>query len=53
MIVYMLCEEDFAKLRELQAQLDNGTDRERDYGHRLWLVLNNAVCDDLKEEDPS
>ena len=30
------------KLRQIQAQLHAGTDRERDYGHRIWLVLNRA-----------
>ena len=35
--------EDMAKLRKLASELHGGTDRERDYGHRLWLILQRAV----------
>jgi len=35
-------EDQFKKLRKLQSQLHGGTDRERDYGHRLWLVCNEV-----------
>jgi hypothetical protein len=30
------------QLRKLQADLHGGTDRERDYGHKLYLYLNRA-----------
>lgn len=32
----------FEQLQRLQAQLHGGTDRERDFGHRLWLLLGRA-----------
>ena len=35
-------EDQFKKLRKLQSQLHGGTDSERDYGHRLWLVCNEV-----------
>jgi hypothetical protein len=37
---HMVDPDDVAKLRKLSAQLHGGTDRERDYGHRLWLIVN-------------
>ena len=36
--------DDVRKLREISAGLHMGTDRERDYGHRLWLVLDNLIA---------
>lgn len=39
---YMLDAEDFEKLRRLAERLHSGTDRERDEGHRLWLILERA-----------
>lgn len=46
----MLLDEDAVeKLRKLAAELQAGTDRERDYGHRLWLVLKDAPVVDEKE----
>ena len=37
---HMVDPDDVAKLRRLSSQLHGGTDRERDYGHRLWLIVN-------------
>jgi hypothetical protein len=37
--VFYLDEDQLAKLRLLADQLQGGSDRERDYGHRLWLVV--------------
>lgn len=37
---YMIDEDQFAKLERMHIQLHGGTDRERDYGHRLWLLCN-------------
>ena len=39
---FLFDEDQFKKLRTLHAQLHGGTDRERDYGHRLWLVCNEV-----------
>jgi hypothetical protein len=36
---HMVDPEDVAKLRRLSSQLHGGTDRERDYGHRLLLIV--------------
>ena len=41
MRVYLVDEYQLRKLRELMLQLQGGSDRERDYGHRLWLLLND------------
>lgn len=47
----MLLEEDAVeKLRKLQQDLHAGSDRERDFGHRLWLVLNGAPVMDMVDE---
>lgn len=48
--VVLLEEEAVAKLRALQKELHGGTDRERDFGHRLWLVLNGAPVMDMVDE---
>jgi len=42
MKAFFIDELQFKKLRTLQQQLHGGTDRERDYGHRLWLVCNDV-----------
>jgi hypothetical protein len=36
---HMVDPDDVAKLRRLSSQLHGGTDRERDYGHRLLLIV--------------
>ena len=36
---HMVDPDDVAKLRRLSEQLQGGSDRERDYGHRLWLIV--------------
>lgn len=48
--VMLLEEEAVAKLRKLQQDLYAGSDRERDFGHRLWLVLNGAPVMDMVVE---
>ena len=37
---YLVEPEDVVKLTVICKQLHGGTDRERDYGHRLWLIIN-------------
>jgi len=34
--------DQFVKLQQIASQLHGGTDQERDYGHRLWLVLTEV-----------
>jgi hypothetical protein len=42
-LVGCLIESDaMVRLRQIQAVLHGGTDRERDLGHKLWLILNSA-----------
>ena len=48
--VMLLEEDEVEKLRALQKELQGGTDRERDLGHRLWLVLNRAPVVDMVDE---
>ena len=50
MKAYLLDEDQLAKLRALSEQLHNGTGRERDYGHRLWLVLGEIEKQPFEEE---
>jgi hypothetical protein len=40
---YLIDYDEMGKLRDIQEQLHSGTDRERDFGHRLWLILNRAI----------
>ena len=38
---YAIDADDFKRLRKIERELHAGTDRERDFGHRLWLILND------------
>jgi hypothetical protein len=38
MKAYLVDEDCLTKLSQLYKVMHNGTDRERDYGHRLWLI---------------
>jgi hypothetical protein len=40
--LYYIEQGQLDKLRTLSDQLHGGSDRERDYGHRLWLVLGEV-----------
>jgi hypothetical protein len=44
---YMLIDEDFDKLRKISDFLHSmekcDADARRDLGHKMWLILNNAV----------
>ena len=39
---YVLEDEDFDRLRAIQARLHGGSDKMRDEGHKLWLILNKV-----------
>jgi len=49
MKAYLVDEDTVTKLKKLHEALHEGTDSERDYGHKLWLIhreitnLNNMV----------
>jgi hypothetical protein len=45
--IYLLDQTALDKLDAMQQRLHGGTDRERDEGHRLWLI----VCE-IKEAGP-
>lgn len=38
---YLVEPDDVVKLTVISNQLHAGSDRERDLGHRLWLLINN------------
>lgn len=40
---YLIDADTMRKLRELEQRLQGGSDRERDHGHKLWYLLNQAV----------
>jgi hypothetical protein len=40
---YMLPTELFNRLQQIERELQGGTDRERDYGHKIWLILGEAT----------
>lgn len=45
---YLVDEDQLRKLRALYTALHGGTDRERDYGHRLWLVVEEIRNQETK-----
>ena len=40
--MYLLDEEQFARLGQIWGALCKGSDREQDYGQRLWAVLSEV-----------
>lgn len=47
--VFLVDEDQLSALRLLQSQLHAGTDHERDYGHRLWRILNDIEAQSREE----
>jgi hypothetical protein len=43
MKTYRLDEDTLSKLLSISTQLHGGSDRERDYGHRVWLAIKEFV----------
>jgi hypothetical protein len=43
MKAYLIDEDTLDKLGQLYKDLHGGTDRERDYGHRLWRICAEIV----------
>lgn len=43
MKAYLVDEDVLGRLAQLYRALHNGTDRERDYGHKLWLLCGEIV----------
>jgi hypothetical protein len=37
---YVLLDEQMEKLRAIASRLHNGSDKMRDEGHKLWLIIN-------------
>lgn len=48
-MIYLLEDVQLERLQAISNRLHNGTDRERDEGHRLWLVLNAVRELDIEE----
>ena len=48
MKTFLIDEEQFETLRKIASRLQGGSDRERDEGHRLWL-LAGAIAEQNKE----
>jgi hypothetical protein len=53
MKTYTLDDHDWAKLRDIERRLHGGTDRERDEGHKLWLLMANATEQDIDDGNTS
>ena len=43
MKAYLVDEDTMTKLCKLYASLHSGTDRERDHGHKLWLICSEIT----------
>ena len=41
-IGYALEPRTFEQLRQIASQLQGGSDRDRDIGHRIWLIITGA-----------
>jgi len=52
-LVEELREEVMPKMQAIHTRLNGGTDRERNEGHKLWLLHNHLtfVCDSLVEKE--
>lgn len=42
-IGYVIDADHLEKLKKIQGELMGGTDRERDFGHLIWLITKEAV----------
>jgi hypothetical protein len=47
---YAIDVDDFNKLRKLSDTLHSGNDKERDLGHKIWLILNVVELNAIKME---
>ena len=52
MKIYMMDDETFGRLSAISAALHSGTDSERDYGHKIWLLLDKMVCEEIADNPP-
>jgi hypothetical protein len=53
MKIYIMDDDAFGKLSAISAALHSGTDSERDYGHKIWLLQDQMVCEEVKDELPA
>lgn len=44
--IYLIEQDQLDRLYAISAALHSRSDRERDFGHKLWLV-----CNDIKEQE--
>jgi len=40
--IYVIEGYELQKIASVMTQLHNGSDRDRDFGHKIWLVLTEA-----------
>lgn len=50
-MTYLLYAEQLAKLKAIADRLYGKSDRERDEGHRLWLILHDIEDQPLVDQD--
>lgn len=48
-IGYLMEAHIMERLQQISTNLHGGTDRERDYGHRLWLIINELRNNPITE----
>ena len=48
-IGYLMDAHLMERLQQISTNLHGGTDRERDYGHRLWLIINELRNNPITE----
>ena len=51
-IAYLVETNEIAKLRQIAARLQGGTDWERDQGQMLWLIINDVAGRPMAESGP-
>lgn len=49
MKTYLVDTDQLAKLRLLADQLQAGSDKERDYGHRLWQLVEQVQAQEYED----
>lgn len=49
MKIYIMDDDTYGRLSAITAALHSGTDRERDYGHKIWLILDSMVSEEVAD----
>ena len=48
--IYLIEQDQLDRLYAISAALHSLSDRERDFGHKLWLVCNDIKAQEINEE---